>query len=86
MIYAGFSAFILSILVPEDNWKKNRNDPQNNKYQKHVTCSYGYKIVCVDDKFIKRFKSLLRKNAVDNFISSMVEESKYYPVVIKKTF
>ena len=22
-----------------------------NKYQKHVACSYGYKLVCVDDKF-----------------------------------
>ena len=21
-----------------------------NKYQKHVVCSYGYKLVCVDDK------------------------------------
>ena len=86
MIYADFSAFILSILVPEDNWKKNQKEPHNNKYQKHVACSYGYKIVCFDDKFSKRFKSLLGKDAVYNFISSMVEESKYYPVVMKKYF
>ena len=27
-----------------------------NKYQKHFTCSYGYKLVCVNDKFSKPFK------------------------------
>ena len=45
-IYADFEI----ILVPEDNEKQNRNESSTNKYQKHVTCSYGYKLVCVDDK------------------------------------
>ena len=53
MIYANFE----SILVPEDNGKKNSNESYTNKYQKHVACSYGYKLVCVDDKFSKPFKS-----------------------------
>ena len=43
-----------------------------NKYQKHVACSYGYKLVCVDDKFSKPFKTHLGKYAVYNFINSMV--------------
>ena len=37
MIYANFG----SILVPEDNVKQNPNEPYTEKYQKHVTCSYG---------------------------------------------
>ena len=41
------------ILVPEDNGKQNRNESYTNKYQKHVACSYGYKLVYVDDKFSK---------------------------------
>ena len=45
-----------SILVPEDNGKQNLNESYTNKYQKHVACSYGYKLVCVDDKFSKPFK------------------------------
>ena len=49
VIYADFE----SILVPEDNGKQNPNDSYTNKYQKHVACSYGYKLVCVDDKFSK---------------------------------
>ena len=52
MIYADFE----SILVPQDNGKQNPNESYTNKYHKHVACSYGYKLVCVDDKFSKPFK------------------------------
>ena len=47
-----------------------------------VACSYGYKLVCVDDKFSKPFKSYLGKDAVYNFINSIIEESKYYCMFI----
>ena len=60
MIYVDFE----SILLPEDNGKQNPNESYTNKYQKHVACSYGYKLVCVDDKFIKPFKSYLSEDAV----------------------
>ena len=53
MIYADLE----SILVPEDNGKQNPNKSYTNKYQKHVACNYGYKLVCVDDKFSKSFNS-----------------------------
>ena len=55
-----------------------------NKYQEHVAYSYGYELVCVDDKFSKPFKSYLGEDAVYNFINSMVEESKYCSDVMKK--
>ena len=57
MIYADFE----SILVPEDNGKQNPNESYTNKYQKHVACSYGYKLVCVNDKLSKPFKPYLAK-------------------------
>ena len=41
---------------------------------------------CVDDKFSKSFKSYLDKDAVYNFISAMIEESKYCSGVMKKHF
>ena len=78
MIYADFE----SILVPGDNGKQNPNESYSNKYQKHVACSYGYKLACVDDKFSKPFKSYLGEDALYNFISSMIEESKYCSDVI----
>ena len=44
MIYADFE----SILVPEDKGQQNLNDSYTNKYQKHVVCSYDYKLICAD--------------------------------------
>ena len=65
---------------------KIQNESYTNNYQKHVACSYGYKLVCVDDKLSKPFKSYLRKEAVYNFITSMIEESKCCSDVMKKNF
>ena len=48
---------ILKILVPEDNGNQNQNVSYMSIYQKHIACSYGYKSVCVDDKFSQPFKS-----------------------------
>ena len=56
-----------------------------NKYQKHVAFSYGRKLVCIDDKFSKPFKSYLGEDPVYNFINSMVAENKFY-TDIKKYF
>ena len=82
MIYADFE----SILVREDDGKKNPNESHRNKYQKHVVCSYGYKLVCLDKRFSQHFKSYLGEDAAYNFISSMIEESKYCSDVMKKLF
>ena len=55
MIYMDFK----SILVPKDNEKHNLNESYTSKYETHVNCSHGYKLVCGDDKFSKPFKSYL---------------------------
>ena len=49
MIYADFEC----IIVPENNKKQNPEKSYTNKYQKHITCSYGYKLVRVDDNISK---------------------------------
>ena len=56
-----------------------------NKYRKHVTCSYGYKLLCVDDKFSKSFKCSLGEDSVYNFINKVIGESKYC-TDMKKSF
>ena len=55
MIYLGFE----SISVPGNNGKQNPDESYTNKYQNHVGCSFGYKIVCVDDQFSKVYKLYL---------------------------
>ena len=48
-IYADFE----SILVSEDNEKQNPEESYTENHQKHITSSYGYKLVCVDHKSSK---------------------------------
>ena len=59
---------------------------QHHRSKKHIACNYGYKLECVDDKFSKPFKTYLGEDAVDNFISNLIEESKYGSDVMKKYF
>ena len=56
-----------SILVPDDNGKQKSEESYMNKYQKHIACSYDYKLVCVDDKLSKPFKTYLSIDVVYNF-------------------
>ena len=63
MIYADFEL----ILVREEIGMQNPNEFNTKQYQKHVPCSYAYKLVCLDDKFSRPFKSNLEEN---NFVSS----------------
>ena len=51
-----------------------------------MACSYGYKLVCVDNKFSNPFKSYLGEDAVYIFIRSMIKESKYCTNMMKKLF
>ena len=82
MIYADFE----SILGAEDNGKQNPNESNTSKYQKHVAGSYGNKLLCVEGKFSKPFKSYLTEDPVDNFINSTIDKSKYCSDVMKKHF
>ena len=55
IIYADFER----ILVPKKNEKQNPEESCTKKYQQHTACSYGYKLVCVEEKFSKPFKTYL---------------------------
>ena len=72
--------------MSENNGKQNLEESFTNKYQNHIACSYDYKLVCVDDKFSKPFKTYLGKDVMYNFINSMIEESKCCSGVMKKHF
>ena len=52
-----------------------------NKYHKHIACSYGYKLLRVDDTFGKPFKSYLGEVSVYNFINSMIKKNKNVAVM-----
>ena len=71
MIYADFE----SVLIPGDNGKQNTDESYVQKYQKDDSCNYGYKLVCVDDKFSIPLNS--SEDAVYSFINSIIKEIKY---------
>ena len=64
--------------MSENNGQQNPEESYRSKYPKHIAYSYGYKIVCVDDKFSKLF------NVIFNFGNSMIQESKFCREVMKK--
>ena len=68
--------------MPGYNGNENPKEPYTRKYQKHIACSYGYNLVCVD-KCSKPFKTNLAEDAVYSFINSMIEQSNYCSKVIK---
>ena len=50
VIYADFEAVTEKI----QGCEPNNNKSYTNKYQKHTSCNYGYKVVCCyDDKYTK---------------------------------
>ena len=54
--------------------KINRNNsgkPYTDKNQGHSTCSYGYKLVCVDIKFSGPVQIYQGENAINKLINKM---------------
>ena len=72
IVYADFE----SILVPQDNGKQNLEVSYTDRCQKHIACSYGYKLAYLNDQFSKPFKIYVGKDAVYNIMNNMIEKSK----------
>ena len=56
------------------------------KYHEHVSCSYAYKVVCIDDRFSKPVVVSRGINAAYEFIKSILKEHKYCKKIIKDQF
>ena len=65
---------------------QNPNQSYTNKFENHVGCSFGSKLICTDDQFSKLFKLYLGQDAVHKFITNMVEEIKNCSRVMSKHF
>ena len=65
---------------------ENYEDSYSKKYQNHVSCSFAYKLICVDDEFTKPIVNFRGENAVYEFIKAIFKESEYCKKVMKKYF
>ena len=52
----------------------------------HISCSFAYKVVWVDNRFSKRIVGFICKNAAYEFIKAILKEYEHYKKVIKKHF
>ena len=72
-----------SMLVLEDNRKQNPVLYKQISKTQYIV--YGYKLVCVDDKFSKPFKIYLCIDAVYNFVNSIIKRVNIEVTIKKKT-
>ena len=80
IIYAKFEAVLKEVQkVPQEI-----NTPQTNK--NHISCSYAFKVLCIDDRFREPVVTYRRQDAVCRFIDAMLGEKMYYREVIDKQF
>ena len=88
-IYADFECILKKV---ECDSIKN-NSSYTEKYELHITCSFAYKVVCIDKKFSKKVVLYRGTNAVYKFIEAILSEYNYFTGagegeggVIKKQF
>ena len=77
-IYADFECNLESVESYEGSYSK--------KYQDHIPCSFAYKLICVDDKFIRLIVAFRGENATLKSIESILKEYEYCKEVMKKHF
>ena len=53
------------------------------KYHDHVSCSFAYKIVCIDDTFSKPIIVYIGENATYDFGKAILKEYKYFYILTK---
>ena len=74
-IYADFKCIL------KKNKKYDENDDSDSswsvKMQDHVPCGFGYKVVCVDDRFTKDIVIYRGKDCVDKFVDAILSEYEY---------
>ena len=83
VIYADFEAVTEKI----QGCEPNKNKSYTNKYQKHTSCSYGYRVVCCyDDKYTKPVKIYRGEEPVKKFMEEMLKEVQYCEKIIQNKF
>ena len=77
-IYADFECSLQDTEMYEGSCTK--------QYHDHVSCSYAYKIVCIDNRFSKPIVVYKGENTAYEFIKTILKEYKYCKNIMKKYF
>ena len=52
--------------------------PNNKKYQDHIVCSYGHKLIYVDEEYSRPYKSYFGEDVIEKFISDTHYQVPFY--------
>ena len=75
-IYADFECILKETKKSGDDFV-DEGSSSTRKYQNHIPCGFGYKVVCIDDRFSKNVVVYRGKNCINKFISCMLDEYEY---------
>ena len=65
---------------------RDKNTSYTEKHQHHISCSFVYKVVCIDDKFSKSVALYREENEIYKLIEPILKEYDYCKQIIKKSF
>ena len=82
-IHADFECILEKV---DGDIERSPNGIYTRKYQNDVPCSFAYKVVCIDNKYSKKIILYRGKDAVYEFIKSILNEYNYCRKVMKKCF
>jgi len=83
VIYADFEALTEKVYSCQPSEEKS----YTTRYQSHLPCGYGYKVVChADQSYSKPVEIYRGDDAVEKFIEKIFREVQSCQEVIKKTF
>ena len=51
--------------------------PNIRKYQDHIVCSYGYKLIFVDEQDSQLYNTYYGEDAIRRFSNHVIKESRY---------
>ena len=81
-IYADFEFILKSLQIID----RDKNTSYTEKYQDHVSYTFGYKFLCNDDKFSKSTILYRGGNSVNKLIEEILKEYEYCKKLMKKHF
>ena len=72
------------VLIPSTD---NINFGPNTKKRKYcIVCSYSYKLICVDEGYMKPYKTYLGADALDKCFNVMIKENKSFSKINETEF
>ena len=51
--------------------------PNTKKCRDNIVCSYGYKLISVDDQYSKPYKTYLGDDPIDKYLNDMIKQKEY---------